>query len=108
MTLVLYGSRQSTCTQRVLLVLSELNITDYRLSNIDMQKGEHLTSTHSDEFRFSTMMVLDFLSQGRFASTWLQSTDHIALCIDERNKTTRSWRLTSKRLALNTHTSTRQ
>jgi glutathione S-transferase len=41
MTVTLYGSRQSTCTQRVLLVLYELNITDYRLSNVDMQKGEH-------------------------------------------------------------------
>lgn len=46
MTLTLYGSRQSTCTQRVLLVLSELNITDYQPSDINMQKGEHLVRSH--------------------------------------------------------------
>ncbi|CVL11175.1 related to glutathione S-transferase [Fusarium proliferatum] len=60
MTLILYGSRQSTCTQRVLLVLSELNITDYRLSNIDMQKGEHLEPNYVQDFHpFGRIPVLD-------------------------------------------------
>ncbi|KAF4462845.1 glutathione S-transferase [Fusarium albosuccineum] len=50
MTLTLYGSLQSTCTKRVLLVLRELGVTDYRLSNIDMQKGEHQEPNYVQDF----------------------------------------------------------
>ncbi|KAH7142324.1 glutathione S-transferase [Fusarium sp. MPI-SDFR-AT-0072] len=60
MTVTLYGSRQSTCTQRVLLVLYELNITDYRLSNVDMQKGEHHDPTYVQNLHpFGRLPVLD-------------------------------------------------
>ncbi|KAF4341192.1 glutathione S-transferase [Fusarium beomiforme] len=60
MTLTIYGSWQSTCTQRVLLVLFELNITDYRLSNVDMQKGEHHEPTYVQKFHpFGRIPVLD-------------------------------------------------
>ncbi|EXA30903.1 hypothetical protein FOVG_17779 [Fusarium oxysporum f. sp. pisi HDV247] len=60
MTVTLYGSRQSTGTQRVLLVLYELNITDYRLSNVDMQKGDHHDPTYVQNLHpFGRLPVLD-------------------------------------------------
>ncbi|KAI5247623.1 hypothetical protein E4T42_05917 [Aureobasidium subglaciale] len=40
MTITLHGSRFSTCTQRVMLVLAELDLS-YQLIDIDMGKGEH-------------------------------------------------------------------
>ncbi|KAG9590909.1 hypothetical protein KCU77_g4836, partial [Aureobasidium melanogenum] len=40
MALKLYGSKISTCSQRVMLVMNELNIP-YDLIDIDMMKGEH-------------------------------------------------------------------
>ncbi|KAI4740416.1 hypothetical protein E4T50_09115 [Aureobasidium sp. EXF-12298] len=40
MALKLYGSSISTCSQRVMLVMNELNIP-YDLVDIDMMKGEH-------------------------------------------------------------------
>ncbi|PKS05505.1 hypothetical protein jhhlp_008883 [Lomentospora prolificans] len=40
MAIKLYGSRQSSCTQRVLVVLSELGL-DYEISDINLQLGEH-------------------------------------------------------------------
>lgn len=40
MSVKLLGSAQSTCTQRVLLVLRELGV-EYDLEEISMQKGEH-------------------------------------------------------------------
>lgn len=40
MALKLYGSKISTCSQRVMLVMNELNIP-YDLVDIDMMKGEH-------------------------------------------------------------------
>lgn len=40
MVIKLYGSRHSSCTQRVLMVLSELNI-DYELLDVNVQVGEH-------------------------------------------------------------------
>lgn len=40
MAIKLYGSRRSSCTQRVLMVLSELKL-DYELSDINLQVGEH-------------------------------------------------------------------
>ncbi|KAJ3549717.1 hypothetical protein NM208_g357 [Fusarium decemcellulare] len=60
MTLTLYGSLQSTCTKRVLLVLRELGVTDYRLSNIEMQKGEHQEPSYVQDFHpFGRIPVLD-------------------------------------------------
>lgn len=40
MALKLYGSKVSTCSQRVMLVLNELNLP-YDLVDINMMKGEH-------------------------------------------------------------------
>ncbi|THY01347.1 glutathione S-transferase III [Aureobasidium pullulans] len=42
MAMRLYGSKLSTCTQRVMLVLNELDLS-YELISIDMKKGEHKT-----------------------------------------------------------------
>jgi hypothetical protein len=41
MTIKVYGSKQSTCTQRVVLALHEKEIFDYELVTVDLQKGEH-------------------------------------------------------------------
>lgn len=38
----IYGLKQATCTQRVLLTLEELGL-DYELKDIDLKKGEHKT-----------------------------------------------------------------
>lgn len=40
MTIKVYGSKQSTCTQRVVLALHEKEIFDYELVTVDLQKGE--------------------------------------------------------------------
>ena len=40
MAIKLYGSRQSSCTQRVLMMLSELGL-EYELSDIKLEIGEH-------------------------------------------------------------------
>ncbi|THW37907.1 glutathione S-transferase III [Aureobasidium pullulans] len=42
MAMRLYGSKLSTCTQRVMLVLNELDLS-YELISIDMKRGEHKT-----------------------------------------------------------------
>ncbi|KAH7136763.1 thioredoxin-like protein [Dactylonectria estremocensis] len=59
MTIKLYGALQSTCTQRVLLVLLELEV-EYELSNIDMQKGEQKSANHLNLFHpFGRIPVID-------------------------------------------------
>jgi glutathione S-transferase len=40
MTIRLHGSKLSTCTQRVMLVLNELELP-YEFVAVDMGKGEH-------------------------------------------------------------------
>ncbi|THV68045.1 glutathione S-transferase III [Aureobasidium pullulans] len=42
MAMRLYGSKLSTCTQRVMLVFNELDLS-YELISIDMKRGEHKT-----------------------------------------------------------------
>lgn len=44
MAITVYGSRLSSCTRRVLMMLTELNL-DYTLSDIDLQKGEQKART---------------------------------------------------------------
>ncbi|KAH7126108.1 thioredoxin-like protein [Dactylonectria macrodidyma] len=59
MTITLYGALQSTCTQRVILVLTELGV-NYELSNINMQKGEHKSTDHLTLFHpFGRIPVID-------------------------------------------------
>jgi glutathione S-transferase len=41
MTLIVHGALYSTCTQRVLTTLEELNVEDYRLEAVDLAKGAH-------------------------------------------------------------------
>jgi glutathione S-transferase len=41
MTLIVHGFPFSTCTQRVLTTLEELNVKDYRLESVDLSKGAH-------------------------------------------------------------------
>lgn len=40
MTIRVYGSQLSICTQRVMLVLNELDLP-YELINVDMSQGAH-------------------------------------------------------------------
>jgi len=40
MAIKIYGSRQSSCTQRVIMMLFELGL-DYELSDVNLQLGEH-------------------------------------------------------------------
>ncbi|KAJ2897514.1 hypothetical protein MKZ38_004637 [Zalerion maritima] len=51
MTPTLYGSLQSTCTQRVILVLLELGVP-YEFSHIVLQNGEHKVWTENIAFYF--------------------------------------------------------
>lgn len=37
---VLYGDKRATCTQRILILLEELNLK-YNFSNVELKKGEH-------------------------------------------------------------------
>lgn len=41
MTLIVHGVAYSTCTQRILTTLAELNVTDYKLEVVDITKGAH-------------------------------------------------------------------
>jgi glutathione S-transferase len=41
MTLIVHGAPYSTCTQRILTTLEELNVTDYKLEFVDLSKGAH-------------------------------------------------------------------
>ncbi|CAM6037036.1 unnamed protein product [Sphagnum compactum] len=41
MTIKVYGTKQSTCSQRVYLALHEKEIYDYHIVHVDLLKGEH-------------------------------------------------------------------
>jgi hypothetical protein len=41
MTIKVYGTKQSTCSQRVYLALHEKEIYDYHIVHVDLMKGEH-------------------------------------------------------------------
>ena len=41
MTIVIHGAPYSTCTQRILTTLEELNVVDYKLEFVDLSKGAH-------------------------------------------------------------------
>jgi glutathione S-transferase len=41
MTVVVHGAAYSTCTQRLLTTLAELNVEDYKLESVDLSKGAH-------------------------------------------------------------------
>lgn len=58
MALKLFGSFQSTCTQRVILVLLELGI-EYELIEKNMMKGEHKVRTFR---KLKTILSLEILT----------------------------------------------
>lgn len=98
MAIKLYGSRQSSCTQRVLMMFSELDL-EYELSDIKLEIGEHKVGqkyaepgtvdtliqttcripstckniTHSDSFPQSMTMGFGCSSRGRSANTYSPS-----------------------------------
>ncbi len=41
MTIKVYGTKESTCSQRVYLALHEKEICDYHIVHVDLLKGEH-------------------------------------------------------------------
>lgn len=41
MAIIVHGAGFSTCTQRTLTTLAELNVNDYKLEFVDMMKGVH-------------------------------------------------------------------
>jgi hypothetical protein len=41
MTIIVHGAPYSTCTQRILTTLEELNVVDYKLEVVDLSKGAH-------------------------------------------------------------------
>ncbi|KAG0610922.1 hypothetical protein M758_7G101800 [Ceratodon purpureus] len=41
MTLIVHGAPYSTCTQRILATLVELNVEDYKIEFVDLRKGVH-------------------------------------------------------------------
>ncbi|KAM3065587.1 hypothetical protein ACMFMF_010809 [Clarireedia jacksonii] len=58
MSIKILGSLQSTCTQRVLIVLHELG-QDYKLVNISMMEGEHTSPAYvRDHHPFGVIPVL--------------------------------------------------
>ncbi|KAJ9653205.1 hypothetical protein H2201_009165, partial [Coniosporium apollinis] len=59
MTVAIYGSIQSTCTQRVILVCHELGV-QYELKDINMMKGEHKDPQFVKDFHpFGRIPVLE-------------------------------------------------
>lgn len=73
---VLYGDKRATCTQRILILLEELNIK-YNFSNVDMKKGEHKSPeflelqpfgkvpamTYGDRKLFESRCILRYISK---------------------------------------------
>lgn len=53
----LIGLKQSTCTQRILMLLEELQVP-YELQNVNMSKGEHKTAEHLNMQPFGKIPVL--------------------------------------------------
>ena len=46
MSLIVHGAGYSTCTQRILTTLCELDVEDWKLEFVDMLKGVHKSPEH--------------------------------------------------------------
>jgi len=53
------GNNVATCTQRVLMTLAELGVTDFTLYSPDVMAGEHKKPTHTAKHPFGLIPVLE-------------------------------------------------
>jgi glutathione S-transferase len=51
MTIIIRGAAQSTCTQRILVVLKELNVP-YEIQPVDFSVGEHKSPAYLEHQPF--------------------------------------------------------
>lgn len=59
MGIKIYGMRQSTCTQRVLIALAEKRVTDYELVIVNLFAGEQTLPAHLALQPFAKIPVLE-------------------------------------------------
>jgi glutathione S-transferase len=64
---VLYGDKIATCTQRILILLEELNLK-YSFTNIDLQKGEHKTNEFLKLQPFGKVPAISYGDRNLFES----------------------------------------
>lgn len=64
---VLYGDKKATCTQKILILLEELNLK-YDFSNIDLQKGEHKTPEFLELQPFGKVPAISYGDRKLFES----------------------------------------
>ncbi|KAI4732024.1 hypothetical protein E4T49_00116 [Aureobasidium sp. EXF-10728] len=87
MALKLYGSKMSTCTQRVMLVLNELSLS-YELVDINMMKGEHkviLVNPLSDALEVDSLRIFESKAISRYLVAEYASSKS-TLCIPAKSK----------------------
>lgn len=66
-SVVVYGDRKSTCTQRILILLEELSLK-YTLEPIDLYKGEHKQDTFLEMQPFGKIPVVKYDNRVLFES----------------------------------------
>lgn len=59
MAIIVHGAGFSTCTQRTLTTLAELNVNDYKLEFVDMMKGVHKSPEFLKKQPFGQIPVLE-------------------------------------------------
>ena len=64
---VLYGDKKATCTQRILILLEELNLK-YDFSNIDLKKGEQKTPEFLELQPFGKVPAISYGDRKLFES----------------------------------------
>ncbi|NDC96394.1 hypothetical protein EB118_16250 [bacterium] len=66
-SLTLYGNKKAACTQKILILLEELNLK-YTLENIDLTKGEHKTESYLKLQPFGKVPVITYHEDTIFES----------------------------------------
>jgi glutathione S-transferase len=64
---VLYGDKKTTCTQRILILLEELNLK-YDFSNVDLKKGEQKTQEFLELQPFGKVPAISYGDRKLFES----------------------------------------
>jgi len=86
--LVVYGNKLATCTQRVLILLEELNLK-YELHEIDIMKGEHKDDTYLMLQPFGKIPVVEYGEYNLFESRSIiryvakNNIDEVDLTLDD-------------------------
>jgi glutathione S-transferase len=64
---ILYGDKVATCTQKILILLEELNLK-YDFTNIDLKKGEHKEEKYKELQPFGKVPAMTYGDRNLFES----------------------------------------